>query len=260
MEELIYFFVFAIGTVFGSFFTLAVYRIPIKQSILYGRSYCPKCNHRLEFFDLIPVLSYVFLGGKCRYCKSKIRPRYLLLEILSGLTFLLFALSIKINLYNLEVSKLVYLLFGMLYLSIIFIIAGIDKENKSISKPVLIFGFIFEAIYIVYLYILGLSIYKYAICMCLAIILMLINCIVKKKTKKNNYIIGILLLILFTFIFTKQKVTILTIITTIIVATGRKIVILLKDPEKNNSEVMPIGFYLCVCNILLLILQNFFLS
>ena len=85
------------GTVFGSFFTLAVHRIPKNEDITHERSYCPKCNHKLHFLDLIPVFSYLFLGGKCRYCKEKIRPRYLLLEIFSGLVFLLLALSYNIG-------------------------------------------------------------------------------------------------------------------------------------------------------------------
>ena len=59
---------FIIGTLFGSFFTLATYRIPRKQDIMIKRSYCPNCKHELGFFDLIPILSYLFLGGKCKYC------------------------------------------------------------------------------------------------------------------------------------------------------------------------------------------------
>ena len=81
--------IFIIGTLFGSFSTLAVYRLPLHENITHKHSYCPKCNHKLSFFDMIPILSYVFLGGKCRYCKSKIRIRYLLLEILTGVIFLL---------------------------------------------------------------------------------------------------------------------------------------------------------------------------
>ena len=64
MSLILYGIIFIIGAFFGSFFTLAVYRMPIKQSIINGRSYCPKCNHRLEFFDLIPVLSYIFIKGR----------------------------------------------------------------------------------------------------------------------------------------------------------------------------------------------------
>ena len=80
---------FVIGTLFGSFFTLATYRIPRKQDIMVKRSYCTNCKHNLGFFDLIPVLSYVFLGGKCRYCKGKISIRYPLFEVANGIFFLL---------------------------------------------------------------------------------------------------------------------------------------------------------------------------
>ena len=99
MDYILYLLIFCIGALFGSFFTLAVYRIPIGQDITHTRSYCPKCNHKLGFWDMIPIFSYVFLGGKCRYCKEKIRPRYLLLEVLSGLVFVLFALSIKFSIF-----------------------------------------------------------------------------------------------------------------------------------------------------------------
>jgi len=88
---------FVIGTLFGSFFTLATYRLPRKQDILVKRSYCTSCKHELGFFDLIPVLSYVFLGGKCRYCKEKISIRYPLFEVFNGIffliTYLLFGIS-----------------------------------------------------------------------------------------------------------------------------------------------------------------------
>lgn len=79
---------FIIGTLFGSFFTLATYRIPRKQDIMVKRSYCTSCKHELGFFDLIPILSYVFLGGKCRYCKEKISIRYPLFELVNGIFFL----------------------------------------------------------------------------------------------------------------------------------------------------------------------------
>src|SRR5574344_1035034 len=81
-EIIIYTIIFIIGTMMGSFLTLAVYRIPLKQDITHKRSYCPNCNHRLQFLDLIPIFSYIFLKGKCRYCGNKIRARYILLEIL----------------------------------------------------------------------------------------------------------------------------------------------------------------------------------
>lgn len=74
--------IFIMGTFFGSFFTLAVYRIPLKKDITHEHSFCPNCNHKLGVLDLIPVFSYLFLQGKCRYCGEKVRIRYLLLEVL----------------------------------------------------------------------------------------------------------------------------------------------------------------------------------
>ena len=141
MDYILYLLIFCIGALFGSFFTLAVYRIPIGQDITHTRSYCPKCNHKLGFWDMIPIFSYVFLGGKCRYCKEKIRPRYLLLEVLSGLVFVLFALSIKFSIFSITPKTVVYLIVGALYLASLFIIAGIDKERIKIEKPVLLLCF-----------------------------------------------------------------------------------------------------------------------
>jgi leader peptidase (prepilin peptidase)/N-methyltransferase len=59
------------------------------------QSHCVSCNHKLGPLDLIPIFSYLFLGGKCRYCKEKIRSRYVLLEIMSGLAFLLLAIILR---------------------------------------------------------------------------------------------------------------------------------------------------------------------
>lgn len=205
---------------------------------------------------MIPVLSYIFLGGKCRYCKDKIRPRYIVLEILSGIAFLLFALSLKINLYNLEIFKLVYLVVGMLYLSILFIIGGIEKENHSISNSVLLFGLIIEAIYIIYLYILGLSIYKYVIYLCLAIVFILINTLILRKNKKQNYTIGILALCFYITVFAMEKVTIVSIISTLLVIIIQQLVISCKK-NKNIISEMPIGFYLCFTSAIIVILKNF---
>ena len=93
MDYILYILVFCIGTLFGSFFTLAVYRIPIGQDTTHTRSYCPNCNHKLTFWDMIPILSYTFLGGKCRYCKEPISIQYPVVEIITALVFLIIYLK-----------------------------------------------------------------------------------------------------------------------------------------------------------------------
>ncbi|MDO5555419.1 MAG: prepilin peptidase [Clostridia bacterium] len=262
MELAIYFIIFIIGALLGSFFSLAIYRIPLKQNITHERSYCPNCNHRLEFLDLIPIFSYVFLGGKCRYCKQKIRPRYILLEIFSGILFLLFVISLKFNIYNLEIQKLIYLLFGTLYISSLFIIGGIEKETHSISNSVLLFGLISQTIYIIYLYILNISIYKYAIYLFLMLILILVNTILLRKKGKENYTIQILTLCSYFAIVTKEQVIIVSIIFTLLLIAVKQILITTKNKKQQMAKVetqnkIPIGFYLCFTNIVVLILQNY---
>ena len=145
---------FIIGATLGSFYTLAVYRIPLNKDITHERSFCPNCNHRLEFLDLIPILSYIFLGGKCRYCGQKIRPRYLIIEIISGIVFMLFVLSLNIDYYNIRLEDIINIFFGMIYLSILVITIGIYLERKEINKKMLIFTGIVSVIYILYLYVL----------------------------------------------------------------------------------------------------------
>jgi len=82
-------FVFIFGTIIGSFLNVLIYRIPLKLDFVKGRSFCPSCHHDLQALDLFPVFSYLFLGGKCRYCKTKISIRYPLIELLTGIAFTL---------------------------------------------------------------------------------------------------------------------------------------------------------------------------
>lgn len=181
LNTIIYLFMFAMGVVLGSFYTLAVYRIPLKQDITHTRSYCPKCNHTLDFFDLIPVLSYIFLRGKCRYCKEKIRPRYLIIELASGLVFTLFAVILKIDILNIEIEKILILVFGVFFLSTLFIQVGIFNEYKKINKSVFNFGIAISLIYMIYLCILKTSIYRHIICIILLLIMLIINNLRKRK-------------------------------------------------------------------------------
>ena len=248
MDLILYITMFIMGTVLGSFFTLAVYRIPLKKDITHERSFCPNCNHRLEFFDLIPILSYLFLGGKCRYCKQKIRPRYLLLEVLSGIIFMLFYISLKIDILNIDINKLAYFIFGMFYISTLFIIAGIEKEKHFIPKSLLLFGLIISLLYIIYLYIIHVSIYKYVIYSILMLLFVILN-------KKQNYSLQILALIMFILIGTNEEISALGIIVTLIAIALEKFF-----KSKNNKKNIPIGFYLCITNVLLLLLQNFILK
>lgn len=75
---------FALGSCVFSFCNVIVCRVPQKQSFLKGRSHCPVCGHTLSALDLIPIFSYLFLGGKCRYCKARIPVRDTIVEFIGG--------------------------------------------------------------------------------------------------------------------------------------------------------------------------------
>lgn len=76
------------GLAIGSFLNVLISRLPNKESVIKGRSRCPSCKHTLGFFDLFPILSFILLGGKCKYCHKKISVQYPLVEAATALLFL----------------------------------------------------------------------------------------------------------------------------------------------------------------------------
>ena len=260
MDIFFYIIIFIMGITFGSFYTLAVYRIPKGQDITHTHSYCPNCNHKLGLLDLIPVFSYIFLGGKCRYCKEKIRPRYLIIELISGLFFVMMAYLMDLSIYTLTPIKIVNSVFLVLYFTFIVIMAGIEKENRIINKPVLMYGVIISIIYMVYLYIIGeTSIYRYVIYLVSFILLLLINTIILKKNAKDNYITEILMILIIMAVFTGEYTVICTIILTLLSVA---IALLIKKlttkkttkVDKTYYKELNIGLFLSISNILCLIL------
>lgn len=254
MNIFFYIIIFAIGITFGSFYTLAVYRIPKGEDITHTHSYCPNCKHKLNFIDLIPVFSYIFLGGKCRYCKQKIRPRYLILETVSGLAFIVMAILLGLNVYDLTIQKIIEYAFFVLYFTFIILMSGIDKEYRKINKPVLMFGIIISIIYIVYLYMIDQnSIYRYAIYLAFFIILLIADTITLKKHSKNNYTYSILLSIIIMAVFTGEFATISAIITTLLGIAIYLIINKLKNNKNKEIEYnqqIPIGLYLSISNLI----------
>ena len=81
-----------LGAVIGSFVNVVSVREAKGEDFVHGRSYCPHCQHSLHALDLVPILSYLFLRGKCRYCKQSISVRYFLVEIVFTVLFILVAL------------------------------------------------------------------------------------------------------------------------------------------------------------------------
>ena len=261
MNIVLYILIFIMGTVFGSFFSLAIYRIPKRQDITHTPSYCPNCNHKLRFLDLIPIFSYIFLLGKCRYCKAKIRPRYFILEILSGLTFVIIAYLMNIHIHNLDPMLLVKGAFMALYLCFIFIMAGIDIENRKIEKSISMYGVLLSIAYIIYLCVIEQeNVFRYVIYLAFYVIILILDTVTLKKYAKNSYVHGVILTVLTMVIFTGEYVVMNTIIMTALVVAIRLLMHKIENirkrirrEKKNYGENINYGFILGITNILNLI-------
>lgn len=105
--------IFIYGILIGSFLNVCIYRIPKKENIVTTRSHCMNCDYQLRWYDLIPLFSWISLGGKCRKCGTKISVQYLLIEALNGIlyvaVFLCYGFSIETLLYCLLTSALIVL-------------------------------------------------------------------------------------------------------------------------------------------------------
>ena len=101
METVAYLTVAAVGLIFGSFTNVIIARIPHGESVVTPSSHCPRCGHRLGVLDLVPVLSWLFLKGKCRYCQEAISIRYPAVELLTAALFMGVFLRWGISAYTL---------------------------------------------------------------------------------------------------------------------------------------------------------------
>ena len=147
LNILIGIFVGIFGVCVGSFLNCVIYRLEEEES-LKGRSFCPHCKHQLSWKDLFPVFSYLFLGGKCKYCKEKISIQYPLVEIATGIIFLLI-FNLKFEILNqFEILKFLNLIFLFYVASALIIIFIFDLKHYLIPDkvlfPAIIITFIFR--------------------------------------------------------------------------------------------------------------------
>ena len=114
------FLIFILGACLGSFSNVCIYRLPKNKQIVSGRSFCPRCKKKINWFDNLPIISFLFLSGKCRKCKKVIQLRYLIVEMITGISFLLIYLNFE-NLYTITFLSILSLILIMIFF--------IDLEN-----------------------------------------------------------------------------------------------------------------------------------
>jgi leader peptidase (prepilin peptidase) / N-methyltransferase len=119
-------FAFILGSLIGSFSNVLIHRLPIGENIAFPASHCPKCNHKLGVLDLVPIFSWLSLGGRCRYCRATINPRYPIIELITAIGYTIVAWFFPI--VDMPVTTVA---FWALF-TVLLVISAIDIETYTI--------------------------------------------------------------------------------------------------------------------------------
>lgn len=133
-------YIIILGLLLGSFFNVCIYRIPRGESIVFPGSHCTNCNNKIKGYDLIPVISYIFLKGKCRYCGEKISLRYPAVELITAALFYFIYLK-----YGLTFFTIKYIVLA----SLLIVIGMIDLDTTDVYFSTTIIGIIFGVSFII---------------------------------------------------------------------------------------------------------------
>lgn len=154
---------FIIGTCMGSFYTVVGYRLPKKENWTTSNSHCDNCNHKLSLLDMIPIISFIFLKGKCRYCHKKIDSLSTFMELFTGILYatayysfglsyeLLFAIGIITLLMIVVISDIKYLTIpdellvavGLYFIILSLVAYGLIPTIKSMLSGIFLFALMF---------------------------------------------------------------------------------------------------------------------
>ena len=130
-------FVIILGGLWGSFANVCIYRLPINKGVVSGRSFCPNCKKLITWKDNIPIISFLFLNGKCRNCKKKISAQYLLIELITIVYFL-----VIYYLFGITITTLLFLILGLSFIIIFFIDLKHYIIPNVLTFSLMIIGFI----------------------------------------------------------------------------------------------------------------------
>ena len=141
---------FILGSVMGSFFHVVATRMSNEESIVTPSSHCHICDHKLKWYELIPIVSYLIQGGKCRKCKETLPLSYLIIEVVTGILYVVC--------YH-EYGFTNELIISLIFVSILIIVIISDIEYMIILDEVLIFGSVITIISYLILYGLDITVY-----------------------------------------------------------------------------------------------------
>ena len=128
---------FILGSLWGSFSNVCIYRLPNNGNVAKGRSFCPDCKNKIKWFDNIPFFSYLFLKGKCRQCSKPISFQYFIVELLSAISFVLI-----FHIYGVSITTLLLLILSIFFIIIFFIDLKHFIIPNVLTFPLMVIGFL----------------------------------------------------------------------------------------------------------------------
>ena len=128
---------FILGSLWGSFSNVCIYRLPNNGNVAKGRSFCPNCKNKIKWFDNIPFFSYLFLKGKCRECSKPISFQYFIVELLTAISFVLI-----FHIYGASITTLLLLILSIFFIIIFFIDLKHFIIPNVLTFPLMIIGFL----------------------------------------------------------------------------------------------------------------------
>ena len=244
METLRIIFVIVIGLVWGSFLNVVIYRLPRGQSLVTPPSTCPSCGRRIKWYDNIPVLSYLFLGGKCRFCRNKISIIYPVVESLTALLFLL------VYFHNLRFFDLQFFT-DCLFVSSLVVIGFIDYYHQIIPGYITLPLLALALIYAPFRYDLS---FKQALIGALAGggFLLLVYAVYYLWRKKEGLGLGDVMMMLMVGAYLGLPLTILTLL---FASVGGAIVglLLMRFKKKTLQFALPFGSFIALAAVVALL-------
>ncbi|MBF4693855.1 prepilin peptidase [Fusibacter ferrireducens] len=142
---------FLLGICVGSFLNVCIYRIPEGISVVTPRSQCGYCHRTLKPYDMIPVLSYFLLGGKCRFCSAAFSVRYALIELLTGLLYV--ACFLKFG-----YTGTTFILFA--FIALMIVVFFIDLDHMIIPNQLVLVGLILGGLVTLYQFFFSYAVYE----------------------------------------------------------------------------------------------------
>ena len=128
---------FILGSLWGSFSNVCIYRLPNNGNVAKGRSFCPNCKNKIKWFDNIPFFSYLFLKGKCRQCSKPISFQYFIVELLTAISFVLI-----FHIYGASITTLLLLILSIFFIIILFIDFKHFIIPNVLTFPLMVIGFL----------------------------------------------------------------------------------------------------------------------